>query len=237
MVAPLNVHVRPNRTLERTQPLQPLIPAPILPGMDVRTTSAMTRGWALVGQVLAWLAALDGLVLGWMPGRAWGRAFAELRRAEGLARRLVIALAAEMPALPADPPAPAATSRRAPHTTPPRTRAPGFPLFDPLGALCLAPAAERVRTGTGEVPHAIYGLQCRIAALQDVLADPSGAAARMARFLSAPRPGRTSPLRPGAPPGWSIRMALKDAGDRYREAHHAALCVLNHAREGPAPVS
>lgn len=120
----------------------------------------MTRGWALVGQVLAWLAALDGLARGWMPGRDWWRAFAELRQAEGVASRL--------------------------------------------------------------------------AALSAVLEDPSGAVARMARFLAGELVGRASPLRPGAPPGWHAGLHMSQAGDRYMEAHRAALAALNAPRAPPA---
>ncbi len=197
--------------------------------------SAMERGWALVGQVLAWLAALDGLARGWMPGRDWWRAFAELRQAEGVARRLVIALALEGPApaaptAPPDPkpdrPAMKRAGARAPY-------APGFALFDPLGALL--PGAGRA-TGperAGEVPHATHGLASRLAALSAVLEDPSGAAARMARFLAGEAVGRASPLRPGAPPGWHAGLHMSQAGDRYMEAHRAALTALNAPRAPP----
>ena len=203
--------------------------------MDVRTDSAMTRGWALVGQVLAWLTALDGLARGWMPGRDWWRAFAELRQAEGVARRLVIALALDGP-LPAAPIAPAETAPGKPAVKRAGARAPyapGFALFDPLGALGSGPGGASCTAQAGGVPHATHGLASRLSALTEVLSDPSGAVARMARFLAGDGAGRASPLRPGAPPGWHARLHMSQAGDRYMEAHRAALFALNAPRAPP----
>ncbi|MEO1028074.1 MAG: hypothetical protein AAFX02_03340 [Pseudomonadota bacterium] len=54
----------------------------------------MNQVWARVETVLAALAVLPGFARGLVPGPVWARAFSELRRAEALARRALIALSA-----------------------------------------------------------------------------------------------------------------------------------------------
>ncbi|MCI4643707.1 MAG: hypothetical protein MRY64_02870 [Hyphomonadaceae bacterium] len=201
--------------------------------MNIRTLSALTRGWALVAQIMSWLSALDAFSRGWMLGRAWAAAFAELRRAEAVARRLVIALSADLP-LPAGH-APQHEGKRSEKRVTVRAYRPGFPLFDPLRHL---PGAGMDLTFSarqaGEMPHSTQGLADRLAALQAVLDDPVPMAWRMARFLSRVCAVRFSPLRPGRPPGWQAELSSDQ--DRLMEAHGAALSILNAARPPPGPV-
>ncbi|MEL6567545.1 MAG: hypothetical protein AAFQ22_03940 [Pseudomonadota bacterium] len=78
--------------------------------MDMRDHYASELGWRLVGMTLAALSSLPGLAAGFLWSREWARAFRELRHAEQVARRLIIAeagrliTAGEGVPLPASPP-------------------------------------------------------------------------------------------------------------------------------------
>ncbi|MEL6664209.1 MAG: hypothetical protein AAFR33_14530 [Pseudomonadota bacterium] len=64
--------------------------------MDTRDYYALELGWRLVGMTLTALTALPGLATGFLCSRDWARAFRELRHAEQVARRLIIAEAGRL---------------------------------------------------------------------------------------------------------------------------------------------
>ncbi|MCI4645316.1 MAG: hypothetical protein MRY64_11070 [Hyphomonadaceae bacterium] len=67
----------------------------------------------------------------------------------------------------------------------------------------------------------------RVAGLQALIAEPERYARLMARrLIGSTRAGRTSPLRPGAPPGLPADLHDLD-GSALRLAHSGALAVLN----------
>ena len=170
--------------------------------MDARALSALDLGWRLVHATLAGLCDLAGQAAGWLPGPVWSRAFAQLRRAEAAARRLLLVLAENLAAETAAEPRPArAPAAKSPATGP---KTPGFALFDPLSAFRLGvgdntpcPAFESLCL------HATSGLESRLCALAALVADPAPAIRRMACWLARRASARTSPLRPGLPPGVS----------------------------------
>ena len=166
--------------------------------MDARTRSALDLGWRLVAATLARLGALAGR--GWLAGPAWVRAFAELRRAEAAARRLLVVLAGGVPAqaMPAVGQVRVGgwARRESASVTP------GFALFDAF-------AEHRFKSdGAAGGPadpatafHSTAGLAARLKALAELAGNPAPAIRRMALWLARGRAARTSPLRPGRPPG------------------------------------
>jgi len=185
--------------------------------MDTASVS-LARVWTLVAGVLGALSALPGLSRGVMEGRAWGRAFAELRLAEAAARRAIFAMAAASGE--ALPPPPSAMPPEKDATPPPRPRKGqsgttpfrlSDPLPDPFAALARAegdPPPTRAEEGTeGMRLHSTAGLQARMDALAAVLADPAPALARLLKLRARPRPhifarSAAPRLRPGNPPGY-----------------------------------
>ncbi|MEM6389882.1 MAG: hypothetical protein AAF825_08605 [Pseudomonadota bacterium] len=64
--------------------------------MDTRDRYAFELGWRLVGMTLTTLKSMPGIAAGVLFGPAWARAFRELRHAEQVARRLLIAEAGRL---------------------------------------------------------------------------------------------------------------------------------------------
>lgn len=168
--------------------------------MDVRTHSALTLGWRLVEATLASLGDLAGRAKGWLPGPVWARAFAELRRAEAAARRLLVILAEDLKLTVSPKQRPRGHSSA--KTAKIRSKKPGFALFDPLPGLRVTHdtgTAEPVNAPFGL--HATDGLAARCCALAALREDPDPAIRRMAFWLARKGCPRTCPLRPGLPPG------------------------------------
>lgn len=170
--------------------------------MDARTHSALNLGWRLVRATLAGLRDLAGQATGWLPGPAWARAFAQLRRAEAAARRLLLILAENLAAEAV----PEARPRHAPAAKSPENcqKTPGFALFDPLPDLRM-PTGDSAEVATPDSlsAHATAGLEARLCALAALVSDPAPAIRRMACWLARQAGARTCPLRPGLPPGVS----------------------------------
>ncbi|MCI4645067.1 MAG: hypothetical protein MRY64_09810 [Hyphomonadaceae bacterium] len=99
--------------------------------MDAKTHSALELGWRLVIATLERLSALAGR--NWLTGPIWARAFAELRRAEGAARRMLVVLAAGVTVEAVRPCR--KKRRRITKTAPNAPKRLGFALFDPLPEL------------------------------------------------------------------------------------------------------
>lgn len=174
--------------------------------MDPRTASALTLGWQLVAAILARLAVLAGRA--WLPGPLWFRVFAELRRAEAAARRLLVVMAAEL-AMDARVPVPAQGRAVAKALRSPAGPS-GFALFDPLPEPGFRMQQDAPEQAADEpVFHMTDGLAARMAALAALAGDPAPAARRMALWLARTDGPRTSPLRPGLPPG-AGRPTLSD---------------------------
>ncbi len=197
--------------------------------MDAKTHSALDLGWRLVSATLARLGVLAGR--GWLPGALWARAFQELRRAEGAARRMLVVLAGGVTV--------EARPRRVKRVEPTKTapngpKRPGFALFDPLPELSFA-VAGNVSPGwlTEPVPHSTQGLAARLAALSSLANDPAPAVRRMALWLARAERGRTSPLRPGAPPGVAGSDWLEREADVAWQCDVAAREMLNGAGQSP----
>ncbi len=183
-----------------TEKSDPLAFGARLWAMDARTHSALDLGWRLVRATLAGLRDLTGRSAGWLPGPAWSRAFGQLRRAEAAARRLLLILAENLAAKAV----PEARPRHAPAAKPGenRSKTPGFALFDPLPDLRLPASDSAAVPALGSLPvHATTGLESRLCALAALVADPAPAIRRMACWLARRASSRTSPLRPGLPPG------------------------------------
>ena len=125
--------------------------------MDARALSALDLGWRLVHATLAGLCDLAGQAAGWLPGPVWSRAFAQLRRAEAAARRLLLVLAENLAAETAAEPRPArAPAAKSPATGP---KTPGFALFDPLPEPGVpAPCDAATGWAAEPVPHSTQGL-------------------------------------------------------------------------------
>ena len=145
--------------------------------MDPRTASALTLGWQLVAAILARLAVLAGRA--WLPGPLWFRVFAELRRAEAAARRLLVVMAAEL-AMDARVPVPAQGRAVAKALRSPAGPS-GFALFDPLPEPGFRMQQDAPEQAADEpVFHMTDGLAARMAALAALAGDPAPAARRMA---------------------------------------------------------
>lgn len=209
-----------------------------------KASVSLARVWALVASVLAALRALPGFARGGMPGAALARAFAELRLAEAAARRAVFALAAAHPR-----PAPLAPATLPPmaEARPVRVRAPRAPgygrpfnLSDRLTGLMArdARAGGRDESGRLAAERDLAGLKARMAALEDVLADPGPALMRYLRLRARPPRHAFAPppaprLRPGWPPGYDPARWQDWAMDVLMEVHRLALDALD-APPGPA---
>jgi hypothetical protein len=185
--------------------------------MDPRTSSALTLGWQLVAATLA--------QRGWLTGPVWARAFGELRRAEAAARRLLVILASGV-AVEAAAPAPAVKAHPAnlPQTGP---KTPGFALFDPLPEPVFGTGGD-VALPVDSAPafHSTEGLAARLAALSAFADDPAPTVRRMAFWLARGRGKRTSPLRPGLPPGVSGDLMDRES-DVAMQCDHLARARLN----------
>ncbi|MEM6946664.1 MAG: hypothetical protein AAF486_01100 [Pseudomonadota bacterium] len=179
------------------------------------TTIALGRVWTLVAGVLAGLSGLPGLARGMLDGAVWGRAFAELRMAEGAARRAIFAIA-DAEGCPRPPLPSAMTPERGaapdrvqtpepePGAAPAATRAPAAPfrLSDPITVPPMdgAPLPSSWPSSwpptcpaPGDGPrlpalHSAEGLMARMAALEAVLTDPGPAVARCLKLRARPRP-------------------------------------------------
>lgn len=192
--------------------------------MDARTHSTLELGWRLV------LATLERLSVraerGWLMGAVWARAFRELRRAEGVARRMLVVLAGGVTVETARP-------RREEQAKTAKTisnepKRPGFALFDPLPELSFsAPCEAAPGWATEPVAHSTQGLADRLAALSDLMDNPAPAVRRMALWLARAGRGRTSPLRPGAPPGTRRQGWLSREADIAWQCDCAARSMLN----------
>ena len=197
--------------------------------MDAKTHSALELGWRLVAATLERLAVLAGR--GWLLGPVWARAFAELRRAEGVARRMLVVLAAGVTV--------EAASRREdrmkstnPASNTPKT--PGFALFDPLPELNFSAPCDGAPDWAAEpVPHTTHGLAARLAALSALAENPAPAVRRMTLWLARRKRGRTTPLRPGAPPGTSGSQWLEREADVAWQCDGRARDALNGAGQSP----
>ena len=137
---------------------------------------------------------------GWLSGPAWVRAFAELRRAEAAARRLLVVLAGDVPVE-----AVAAMGQVRVGVAKRKARAPvtpGFALFDALPEPAFQRDGVPERSGpSATVCHSTAGLAARLKALAALVDNPAPAIRRMALWLARGRGARTCPLRPGRPPG------------------------------------
>lgn len=171
--------------------------------MDARTQSALDLGWRLVAATLSRLGALVGR--SWLPGSVWSRAFAELRRAEAAARRLLVVLAGSVP-LKAVP----ATGQACIHPVKHRAGGMGgrgFSLFDTLPDLAFERCeGTEAPSDPATIFHSTAGLAARLKALAALADNPSPAIRRMALWLARRCGPRTSPLRPGGPPGVGVDL-------------------------------
>ncbi len=197
--------------------------------MDARTHSALELGWRLVSATLARLCVLAGR--GWLPGAVWARAFGELRRAEGAARRMLVVLAGGVSV---EPGARRVNRARSTNTASNAPKTPGFALFDPLPELSFpAPCEAAPDWATEPIAHSTQGLAARLAALSALADDPAPAVRRMALWLARAGRGRTSPLRPGAPPGTGGSDRLEREADVAWQCDGAAREMLNGAGQSP----
>ena len=210
-----------------------------------KASVSLARVWALVAGVLAALRALPGFASGMVPGAVAARAFAELRVAEAAARRAVFALAADHPrpvqAQPGAPPS-------APDTRPVREFVAQaddycrpFSLSDRLSfSLARTLSADGSALPADTLPErGLTGLKARMAALEDVLAEPGPALARYLRLRDRPprhvfAPTVAPRLRPGRPPGYDPARWQDWAMDVLMEVHRLALHALNTPPPEPA---
>lgn len=194
---------------------------------------ALAWSWQRLAALVAGLALLLAPVPEWMARGAWRAACRRVRLAEALARRLLICRAGELGCGPARPQraAPAALAalaapRPASGIRPPRAR---LALVD---RLCGGAGAgfDAIAAGPGAAGAWVSALPLarRLAGLETILADPDPYARRIAcrLFGLAGWRGRTSPLRPGAPPGRRAAFAELDQ-DALDLAHSGAVRVLN----------
>jgi hypothetical protein len=192
--------------------------------MDPRTSSALTLGWQLVAAILARLAVLAERA--WLPGPVWFRVFAELRRAEAATRRLLVVLAGDM-AVNAGAPVLANGGAVAKALQSP-AGPPGFALFDSLSEPGFGMRQDiPEQPADGNAFHATDGLAARLAALSALAVNPAPAVRRMALWLARTRSPRTSPLRPGLPPGAGQHTLLDREQDVLMQCDGAAREVLN----------
>ena len=197
--------------------------------MDVRTHSALELGWRLVAATLERLSALAGR--DWLPGPVWARAFQELRRAEGAARRMLVVLAGGVAVEVAPRRIKRAKAANPASNVPKR---PGFALFDPLPEPGVPAPCETAPGWAAEpVHHSTEGLAARLAALSALMEDPAPAVRRMALWLARAGRGRTSPLRPGAPPGVRGSHRLEREADVAWSCDGMARAVLNILGQSP----
>lgn len=205
--------------------------------------SVLARGWAHVQELLTailGLVAVVQLASGFTPARA--SLLAKLRRAESLARRLLLILALRLPP-PATPARAFSTPKQQdikPNTPASRERAPAFRLIEPAPSLTIySPPGRflqpRIRfldepcPPPASAPVRPCPLQRRIRALRAVLEHRRRAASRLARWFARRRHGlRFTPLKIGKPPG---RLPGSDIFyDLIREAHHIACDALDRRR-------
>ena len=192
---------------------------------------ALAWSWQRLAALVAGLGLVIAPAAGWLGRGAWRAACRQVRLAEALARRLLICRAGELGFVPAPARCKVPAAQPAPlpqsETAPPQAV---FALVDRLGGLSgtgfAGVPAGLGASDAGEV--SIAGLARRLAGLQAVLADPEPYARRLARrlFGSGGSNRRTSPLRPGAPPGRRRGGIVLDQ-DALDLAHFGALDVLN----------
>ncbi len=135
----------------------------------------------------------------------------------------------------------------APHPEPVEGRAPHAPslrLFEPypdFGLLCSEPPArpetplDTEQADRSAEPVNDAPTLARLAALQAVLANSHCHVRRMARWLArhTRRPGRTSPLGVGPPPGAVQRPPDRPLNDALRDCHYFAREALATCRAPP----